>query len=134
LGEPIFFTSLLKVVSFLLYHIKFGNAFLLCKFSVCCTRGTTKVLIENLNTSDSIRLSWRKFGTTLDWREKLVPIYSGASYRIKIWRRKFTFEKEISLYQVPPELKTIAAKAKWMKHNGCQSQAEMLLNKVKSSF
>ena len=97
-------------------------------------RGTAKVLVENSNTSDSIRLSWRKSDTTLDWQEKLVPIYSGASYRIKIWQRKFRFEKEISLYQIPPELKTITAKAKWMKHNGCQSQAEMLLTEIKSSF
>ena len=97
-------------------------------------QGTAKILVENLNSSDSINLSWKKSDTTWDWPEKWVPINSCASYRIKIWKRKFTFEKEISLHQIPPELKTITAKAKWMKHNGCQSQAEMLLTEIKSSF
>ena len=94
---------------------------------------TAKVLIENLDNSDSIKLSWKASDATLDWPEKL-PIKSGASYKIKIWNRTFTFEEEISLYQIPSEHKTISAKAEWMRENGCKSQAKMLPTKVKSSF
>jgi hypothetical protein len=93
-------------------------------------KGTATVLIENSDTSDSIELSWRKSDTTLDWPEKSVPISSGAIYQIKIQKRKFTFEKEISLFQIPPELGTAKAKAEWMNKNGCKSQAEMLQSPV----
>jgi len=97
-------------------------------------KGTVKVLVKNLGTSDLIKFSWKASdATTLDWPKK-VPISSGATYNIKIWKRKFKIEKKISLYQIPQELKTIAAKTEWMKQNGCQSQAEMLLDEIESSF
>jgi len=97
-------------------------------------KGTVRVLVKNMDTSDSIELSWKTSdATTLDWPKK-VPISSGAIYNIKIWKRKFTFEKEISLYQIPAELETITEKAEWMKKNGCKSQAKMLLTEVKPSF
>ncbi len=87
---------------------------------------TVTVLVENLDTLASTKLSWKKSATTLDWPKKMIPIYSGTSYRIKVWNRTFEFEKEISLHQIPAEYKTIDAKAKWMKENGCQAQAKML--------
>ncbi|MDM8565658.1 hypothetical protein QUF74_08400 [Candidatus Halobeggiatoa sp. HSG11] len=72
------------------------------------------VLVENQNTLDSAKLSWKKSATTLNWPQKKVPIYSGASYRIKVWNRTFEFEQEILLHQIPAEYKTIEAKAKML--------------------
>jgi len=97
-------------------------------------KGTVRVLVNNLDTSDFIEFSWKTSDATLDWPEKLVPISSGATYNIEIWKRKFRFEKEISLHQIPVELETITEKAEWMKKNGCKSQAEILLTEIKSSF
>ena len=87
---------------------------------------TVQVKVKNLNNSDSVRLSWSKKNTTWDWPEESMPIYSGTSYQIRIWNRSFEFQGKISLYQIPTEHETVAAKAKWMRENGCESQAEML--------
>ncbi len=87
---------------------------------------TVKVSVENQDTLDSAKLSWKKSVTTLDWPKKKVPIYSNTSYKVRVWNRIFKFEKEISLHQIPAEHKTIDAQAKWMKENGCQAQTKML--------
>jgi hypothetical protein len=86
---------------------------------------TAQVSVENLDSSTATKLRWKASDTTLAWSKEL-PIKSGASYQIKIWNRTFQFQKEISLYQIPTKHKTVAAKAKWMREHGCQSQAKML--------
>ncbi len=74
-------------------------------------KGTVKVLVKNLNTSDFVQFGWKASDAmTLDWPKK-VPISSNATYNIKIWNRKFSSEKKISLYQIPQGLKTITKKA-----------------------
>ncbi|NJO14352.1 MAG: hypothetical protein HC877_00965 [Thioploca sp.] len=86
-----------------------------------------RLIIKEKQTQREIKLRWLAHETTLAWPNNRLPIQPGHTYLIKLGDA--SEYNEIIVHQIPLKNQTIAGQIQWMKQQGCDWQAEMLLEK-----